>query len=167
MKPKHILATILILFFCISCFAQSNTDTIRVEIGKKKYRYFVNHLEFSKNEITQLLTYDPKAYKFVDKYIGKKIIGAILGGAGGGCLGYGLVYYITRNAYGNNYSPALMGTMIGAGIVMVSVGIVLDIKANSNFRDAIEVYNHSVKQKNNPNLHVGFAPTGICLKLNL
>jgi len=167
MPPKHILTAILILFFCISCFAQSNSDTIRVEIGKKKYRYFVNHLEFSKNEITELLTYDPDSRNIVRNYIDMRIAGAVFWGNGGGCLGYGLVYYIAKNAFGNNYSPALMETMIGVGIVMLSVGIVFEVKANSKFKEAIGVYNHSVKQKNNPNIHLGFAPTGICLKLNL
>jgi hypothetical protein len=77
MSPKHILTTILILFFSISCFTQSNTDTIRVEVGKKKYRYFVNQLEFSRNEITELLTYDPGSREIVRKYIDMKIAGTV------------------------------------------------------------------------------------------
>ena len=74
-------------------------------------------------------------------------------------------YLIGTAIFGTTINQPLFFTLLGAGVVFIGVTIALETGANNKARKGIELFNQSVKQKNNTNLDLGFLPNGVLLRL--
>jgi len=77
--------------------------------------------------------------------------------------GYAIGCAITKNLVNLN----LLLPLLGAGTSFIVGGVICEIVSNSKMQKGVLAYNNTIKQKNNTSLYLGFAPTGMTLKLNL
>jgi len=161
-----ILIFTTILLSCLSSHAQNNSDSIQVIKRGMKYVYFQGNTLLSFQQVLFLTSSHPKTSKLLRKSNNMHNLSYVFGFAGGGCVGYSLGYILGTAVSANapNFGVFVSTLVIGAGLI--GIGIALEIDAKNKAIEAIAVYNHSKRQRNNKNLDVGFSPTGVLLRLS-
>jgi len=178
MNPKQFFTTILIIatvfFSGFSGKSQNNQDTISIVKGKFGYTYQQGNKIMNLKQL-MYLTYpsNKEAFRLMRKSNNLRNASTVFGFAGGGCLGFALGYALARSLSYNSitmyYNPInrpLFFSFLGAGVGLIGIGIGFEIVAKSNLKEAIDVYNHDIKQKNSANLDLGLTSNGMMMKLN-
>jgi len=170
MHTKHYLTTILIfatiLLFCFSVQSQNSSDTIRMVKKVGNYKCYRNNERLSMSQLMYITQNNEKAYRYIIKANNLRFTSQLLGVVGGGCFGYSLGYVIGRSIadYPIEIKKIVPFLLVGSGTVIFS--ITFWAISNENLRKGLDIYNHSIKQKNNPQFNLGFSPYGTTLQIN-
>ena len=170
MHIKHFLTTIsfftLLLLFCFSSNAQSNFEEIQVERRGNKYIYTKNSVVLSFGQLISETGDYREAQSLVLKAYRKRSASVGLGFVGGFCVGFVLGHVIVKSTRNESVNTKLVLPLFLGGLGLITASYCLEVSAKKNAKDGVDIYNKFVKQKNNPNIHLGFTPTEISLKLN-
>jgi len=170
MHTKHFLTTIsfftLLLLFCFSSNAQSNLEEIQVERRGNKYIYSKNNVALSFGQLVTETGDYREAQKLVLKAYRKRSAAVGVGFAGGFCVGFALGNVIVKSTRNESVNTKLVLPLFLGGAGLLISSYCLEISARNNAKDGVDIYNKYVKQKNNPNIHLGLAPTGMNIRIN-
>jgi hypothetical protein len=170
MNTKYYLATILIFVaFFLSGFssnAQNGSDTIRVVKKGLGYIYYKDNQMLNFKQAMHLTASNPEAFRLLEKSNSMRNAGYIFAAAGGGCVGYSLGYALGIAMFGNTMNKGLFFSTLGAGAVLIGIGIGFEVGANNKAKAGIDLFNNAIKQSSNTNLDLGFSPGGVMLRLN-
>jgi len=170
MNTKHYLTAILIFTtFLLSCFSaksQNISETITIARKGIGYAYYQNGKVLNFSQLLSLTKENTEAYNFLIKADNWKITGLFFGVIGGGCLGYSLGYALGAAMAGNsiNMKILLPVSLVGTGLTFCS--FIFEIVSKDNIRKGVDIYNNSIKQKNNPNIDIGISTNGMMFRLN-
>jgi hypothetical protein len=170
MKRFHHLIALLIftaLFLSgFSSHAQSNSDTIRIEKNGLGYIYSQGNVKLNFSQMIQVASSQKDAAKLLEKSKNMKNMSYFFSIVGGGCIGFSLGHLIGTAISNRSVNQTLFFSTLGTGVALLGVGIGFEVGASNKAREGIDVYNKSIKQKNNTNLNLGFSPNGMVVKLN-
>lgn len=116
--------------------------------------------ELNQGELFDTLNEDPESARYVGRYKTKNVAGAILGGIGGGLIGFPL-----GQALGGG-DPLWVLAIAGAGVIAVAIPI--GISAGKDIRKGMDVYNENLNTSAfvpNPVLQFGGQRHGVGLSL--
>jgi len=170
MTLKHILPTILLFaVISLSCFsscAQDGSDTIRMEKRGLGYACYKNNEILNFTQLTHLTNSNSETTKLLRASKNMQVGAYIFGCLGGGFIGYSLGYALGTAVRGNPLNKTLFFSMLGAGAGFVGIGIGFEVGANNKVKEAVRIYNNTVKQKSNTTLNLGVSPNGLIVNLN-
>ena len=170
MNTKHYLAAILffwiIFLLGFSVKSQEISDTIIIEKKIIGYEYYKDGFLLTFNQVAQLTKSNTESAKLMEKSIDMRISGYVWEGVGGFILGSSLGYALGCAMVDKFFSKPLFFGLLGAGTVVMSTGIGLEICAIKKAKKSVDIYNNSIKQKNNANLDLGISTQGMMLRLN-
>ena len=170
MNIKHYLTAILIfatIFLSgISIKAQDSMATITIKGRGFGYAYYQNGKSLNMAQLAEITRDTKEAFKYIIKADNYKIAGIAFGAVGGGCVGYSLGYLLGCSMVGQPVELKKFLPFLVAGAGGVVCSIAFDAGSKDKVRQGVEIYNNSIKQKNNANLDVGFSPNGLMLQLN-
>jgi len=156
----------LFLLFCFSSNAQSNYEEIIVERRGNKYIYSKNNVTLSFGQLISETGDYREAQKLVLKAYRKRSASVGLGFTGGFCVGFVLGNVIVKSTRNESVNTKLVLPLFLGGLGLITASYCLEVSAKKNAKEGVDIYNKYVKQKNNPNFYLGFAPNEISLKLN-
>ena len=170
MTPKHTLPTILLFavisLFCFASHAQYSSDTIRMEKKGLGYVYYKNNEMLNFSQLTHLTNSNSESATLLRASKNMQVGAYIFGCLGGGFVGYSLGYALGTAMRGNTLNRTLFFSMLGAGAGFVGIGIGFEVGANNKVKEAVRIYNNTVKQKSNTTLNLGVSPNGLIVNLN-
>jgi hypothetical protein len=170
MNHKHHLSAILLLaaifLSCFSGYAQHVSDTIRMEKTWGGYVYYKDNTRLSFKQLLHLTNSNLEAVKLLEKSNDMRIASYIVGIPGSFAFGFSLGYALGALIVGNTFNKNIVYPILGAGIALTSIGIGLEIGANTKAKQGVAIYNNAIKQKNNAHLNLGISTDGILLRLN-
>jgi hypothetical protein len=108
---------------------------------------------------------NPKAHKLLAESKSRRNSSYIAGIAGGALAGYALGSLVGSAISGNPINEPVFYSTLIAGTIFVGIAFGLNASANFKTECAVEIFNKSQKENNNPNLNLGFSPTCVNLKL--
>jgi hypothetical protein len=170
MNPKPHCSAILffatILLSCFSLHAQSSADLIGMEKRGTGYIYYQGNKALSFKQVMQLTASHPEASTLMAQANNIRGSAQIFGIVGGGCIGFSLGYLLANAVTGKAINKPVLFISLGAGAVFSGIGIGCDVRANNKTKEAIDVYNQHIKQKNKTNLDLGLSANGAMIRLN-
>jgi hypothetical protein len=171
MNAKHYLPTILIcatiFLFYFKSYAQNSSDEIKIVNGKFwGCDAIQNGKTLTYNQLIKITRENPESCKYISKAYGLKGAGIFLGFVGGCGMGFSLGYALGRVIYDSPFEMKIFFPVAIAGVCLVACSITFDALATQNLRKGVDIFNKSIKQKNNANIDIGFMPNGMFLKLN-
>lgn len=150
------------LIICISVFSQNSNDSIQIIKIGTNYRYEQHGHLLNLQQMTQIMTTDKEAAKYLKSAKLSNGISVLLGYAGGFMIGYPIGRYIAGR--GANLS------MLAVGIGFVIVDIPVSIATKRNLFNAIHRYNSHNSEagliSNDYDLHMGITQNGIGFTLS-
>jgi len=169
MNIKSYLTTILIFvtifLFCFSSRAQNSSDTIRIVKKGLGYVFYKDDVMVNYKQALQLTASNVEAFRLLEKSNSMRNAGYIFAAAGGGCVGYSLGYALGLAMFGNTINKPLFFSTLGAGAVLIGIGIGFEVGANNKAKKGITVFNNAVRQSKNTSIDLGFSPGGVMLRL--
>jgi hypothetical protein len=170
MTPKHYLTTVLIFsaifLFCFSAKSQNSSDTIRMEKNGLRTVYYHKNKIVNPYELRYIAYTNKTAEKFLQEAQTLHTASMFLGGVGGFAVGFSAGYAIVRAINNAPVNWAVVLPFLGIGSAFVICGISFDVMAKQRIAVGVNIYNNSIKQKNNANLNLGISTNGMALKLN-
>ena len=170
MNSKHNLSAFLIIaFILLSSFAshaQNSSDTIRMEKRGLGYVCYKDNEMLNFTQLVHLTSSNSETAKLLRASKNMQVGAYVFGCFGGGFMGYSLGYALGTAMNGNTLNKTLFFSMLGAGAVFAGIGIGFEVGANNKVKEGVEIYNKSIKQKNNTSLDLGFSSNGMGLRLN-
>lgn len=166
---SYLSAILLFTVIALSVFsanAQNSSDTIRIVKKGLGYVFYKDDVVVNYKQALQLTASNVEAFRLLEKSNSMRNAGYIFAAVGGGCVGYSLGYALGLAMFGNTMNKPLFFSVLGAGAVLIGVGIGFEVGANNKAKEAISIFNNAIKQSSNANLDLGFSPGGVILRLS-
>ena len=170
MNTRSYFSTVLIFttvfLFCFSSHAQNSSDTIRIVKKGLGYVFYKDDVIVNYKQALQLTASNTEAFRLLEKSNNMRNVGYVFAATGGGCVGYSLGYALGLALFGNTMNKPLFFSVLGAGAVLIGVGVGFEVGANNKAKEAIGIFNNTIRQNNKTNLDLGFSSGGVMLRLN-
>ena len=170
MNKKPYLSVILffvtIFISVFSAKSQSRSDTIRMEKMAGIYFYYMDNVRLSKWELNQLLSQNHEADKLMIKSNNLRTATYFLSFTGGACVGVSLGLLLGSAIFQVPLNTKVFIPCLIAGTAAIGFSIAFEMSANRNAKEAIAVFNNSIKNKNNTTFNLGISPNGLMVNLN-
>ena len=156
---KKMLLTLTIIIASITI---SNAQKISIEKTFGGLKFTQKGKNLTMNELVSTMKSNPNSYKLIKSAKSNNIFAQIIGGIGGGLIGYPIGTAIG----GGKPNWTLAG--IGAGLVGISIPISSNV--NKKAKEAVEIYNSSLNSTTstnfNPTFNIITNGNGIGLSIN-
>ncbi len=156
--------SIIISLLCVSVsfvFGQNVSDTITFKKAKKGYDYYQGDRMISSNKFFDLLEQNSQSSEYIKSAQANSSMATALGALGGIMIGWPIG--VAMGGGDPNWR------FFAASVGLVAVSIPFKINSNKRVRQAVEIYNASLKANSfwdNNELKLGITGNGIGLVLN-
>jgi hypothetical protein len=155
---KNIIIIVLIAISG-SLFSQTVQDSIEIRKGLGNSFRYQGKLLLPK-KLKEIVSVNPEAAREIKRANTNMVFGTILGGAGGGLIGYPV-------------GTALAGgkanwTLAAAGAFAILVSIPFSVAYNNHTTKAVRIYNEGIRQTTDVkklNFELGYTPDGIGVRM--